>query len=293
MKARALLLTIDARDVRNGRLREDVMKQNKAFTLIELLVVISIIALLLSVLVPSLGKAKEAAKTVICKTNIKQWGTCFALYTNEYNDKFTLGFQDPPGWISYFEWIEKMEPYFETEDLFLCPSAKKYDVTDGISSAGVDYKFGKTREGWWYQSATSTSNEPDRVGSYGMNCWINSVAAPPFGTKEMYWQRSTGATKTSLSSVPLFMDSMWLGGYAQDSDSPSSREDWPDEHGQMSRFAIKRHKGGVSAVFLDQSIRNVGLKELWGLKWHTQFDTHNAQTKPEVVWPDWVNSNTR
>ena len=272
------------------------MKQNKAFTLIELLVVISIIALLLSVLVPSLGKAKEAAKSVICKTNIKQWGICFSLYTNEHDDKFTVGFKDPPGWISYFDWIGKMKPYFEAEDLFLCPSAKKHDMADGAAMSGVECKTGKTREAWWYRSTSSTSNEPDCVGSYGMNSWINSLeagASPAYGTPEMHWQKSTNSKNTSLSKVPLFMDCMWLGGYSFDSDRPSTGEDIWDQYGMMSRFMLKRHKGGVSAVFLDQSIRSVGVKELWALKWNTQFDTHNAMTQPDALWPDWVDGNTR
>ena len=86
---------------------------------------------------------------------------------------------------------------------------------------------------------------------------------------------------------------MWLGGYPFDSDRPSTGEDMLDQIGMMSRFMPKRHKGGVSAVFLDQSVRSVGLKELWGLKWNTQFDTHNAMTRPDAPWPDWVDDNTR
>lgn len=55
-------------------------KNFKGFTLIELLVVISIIALLMAIMMPALGKARELAKTVICKTNQKQLIVAANLY---------------------------------------------------------------------------------------------------------------------------------------------------------------------------------------------------------------------
>ena len=66
-------------------------KQNfKAFTLIELLVVVSIIALLVSILMPALARAREQAKQVLCATNLHSVGQAFYIYAAQNNDWIPL-----------------------------------------------------------------------------------------------------------------------------------------------------------------------------------------------------------
>ena len=95
------------------------------FTLIELLVVVSIIALLVSILLPSLNQAKELAKRTICASNLRNLGLGFAMYANDYKGR------TPP-----------------TDDEFFCYDAYRVDgvkKTPGINrwaQHGLLYSLG-------------------------------------------------------------------------------------------------------------------------------------------------------
>jgi len=109
-------------------------KITKGFTLIELLVVIAIIALLLAILMPSLGKAKEKARQVVCKTNLKGIGIAIHLYLNENKNRTPEKHGNRYAWLDPATGLElapddgnaywglAYNDYTKNPKIFSCPS---------------------------------------------------------------------------------------------------------------------------------------------------------------------------
>ncbi len=68
--------------------------RGKAFTLVELLVVVAIIALLVAILLPALGKAREHANKTACLANIRGLAVSTVVYANQYEGRFPMGCAD-------------------------------------------------------------------------------------------------------------------------------------------------------------------------------------------------------
>jgi prepilin-type N-terminal cleavage/methylation domain-containing protein len=117
-------------------------KQLPAFTLVELLVVIAIIALLLSILVPALGKARSSARTVICCTNAKQIGMAIALYGNEYGVyvRDTMPFD-------LKEWGNNLTNAYNNNRWYVTIARLGYLTRDGKSKSNRNFRIDALQNG--------------------------------------------------------------------------------------------------------------------------------------------------
>ncbi|MHC4396967.1 MAG: type II secretion system protein [Planctomycetota bacterium] len=244
------------------------------FTLIELLVVIAIIALLMSILMAALARTRRQTKTAICQSNLKQWGLLFVMYTGDNHGSFMGGYR------ARQSWRDALRKYVKPKGgITCCPEAAKKPVKRKNS--------GSTFEPWGLI--------PDRLGgydygSYGINTWVpnrpnEGIVGRP-GTEPWFWRRDD---IKGAANVPLLLDAVWVCSPPSETDDPPQYQGaiWSPSgggpsHGGMGVFCIDRHSGYINCLFVDYNVRKVGLKELWNLKWHRNYNIH-------ALKPNWPN----
>ena len=113
----------------------------KAFTLIELLVVIAVIALLMAILIPALGRAREQAKKVVCEAHMASLGVALRMYVDDFGKTHKSPNQglwdnawEQPAVVRkyrpdepYAYWGIAYEPYAQNKKIFRCPSTRRVD----------------------------------------------------------------------------------------------------------------------------------------------------------------------
>ncbi len=263
-----------------------ILGKQRAFTLIELLVVIAIIALLMAILLPTLQRVKKQAKTVMCQSNLKQWGAIFAMYTDENNGNFPIRTERSGRWMDAM-----VDYYITTEDIRLCPLVKKLANPNMLS--GIDW-WGGTFLGWgkippWDASGGRTVGF---YGSYGINgyMYVPGESGQTYGKPNGRFWRTPNIR--GAAEIPMFMDCYFWCGWPDDDDTPPLHEDWQNrsDTNAMNRFCINRHDGTINAAFMDYSVQKLGLKQLWTLNWHRGFNRANPWTLTGGVTPeDWAN----
>lgn len=276
-----------------------IMPKKRGFTLVELLVVISIIALLLSLLMPALGKVRNQAKAVVCQSNIKQWGLFFSLYANDNNTYF--GEPWTPSENLTTIWVNSLRPYYKSNNkLRVCPVVSK--IADPKPNSPYPQYIGGKFASWGLLPSVYANMNGD-YGSYGVNYWIfkspSNINHPFYPFRDRFWNSSVFVN--GPAKIPMLLDCVWLEAHpfsenelppATDgaSDGPSGYPLYPST---IADFCIDRHGGAVTAVFMDASARKVGLKELWKLQWYRGYNTNGPYTTSYRAnytppWPVWM-----
>jgi len=256
-----------------------------AFTLIELLVVISIVMLLIALLLPVLGRARRNARAAVCLSRLHQSSLAFKMYTDTNEGRWFTADRDDDGRTGPQNWLGLVASFWaNTPGCMACPMA--IVGWDGHS----DYDAFTAWVGPNQSAAAMVRGEPVRGPvSYAFNNHVSCPgpdAAPD--PRNPYW--GTCDVK-GAARVPVLFDCADESVYAIALAGPRPTEALPMNDPKWL-MCIDRHDGGINMLFMDWSVRKVGLKELWTLKWHRDFDTAGPWTKAGGVepedWPQWM-----
>jgi len=269
----------------------------RAFTLVELLVVIGIIALLISILLPSLQKARQAANAAYCMSNMKQLMLADTLWANDHNGYLVKPyFNDGPqtgdwaspipsgpgsfgepyqGTINWYinsndqnwcaDWYSALNtPYIRNKKVFLCP--------DDLSG----YSYKNTQYGGWPPETDPTFGQVCNFpGSYRC-CYSNQpayaegyrLAKLPLSSQSIVFAEGT----PNLSPSDYYQGLSWWGTY-EDGVGPNT-------YGNVS---YKRHggmtlrTGKANYAFADGHVERLGFNDTWK-------QLGGSTTQPRNMW---------
>jgi prepilin-type N-terminal cleavage/methylation domain-containing protein/prepilin-type processing-associated H-X9-DG protein len=253
-------------------IRRRATGQRRGFTLTELLVVVGLISVLISLLLPALGKARAAANSTACLANMRTMGNAWTNYMIECRGRLPddINFAAPPSELAWTgSCLGILDRYGVRGNAIRCPAA-----SEPIPFLQPNKGFGNVSYAWSGRfmsigSAARLSVNSYREGSYAYNRYLTSSG---LGFNRI--------TKVKLATdVPVFLDAvnfdvMPLNGtiLTPVENPPNLRFDsMPLSAPEHWRFLITRHGRGVNAYMVDGSARRVALEDTYMLKWKSDW----------------------
>jgi prepilin-type N-terminal cleavage/methylation domain-containing protein/prepilin-type processing-associated H-X9-DG protein len=255
--------------------------RNRAFTLIELLVVVAIIALLISILLPSLGKARERAKVVACASNLRQFNIVFATYEQQY-DGIQLPYRTRTGSATQWLWCgsdvigpslgvisdgsgtSNTNATIRIKKMLTCPSVMHQPIDPTVSGSPWD-------GGYTYNQTLGNCNNAPVAGTPWVPTFATSTNFPAPGM--VFVKRST------LPSTLLLLMDVRNITHKDDNGFTNVNDNLLNPNPNNSDNSVAKGKAGVPHV--------------GGKKANMLFmDGQVILGDPQLMWPNTAATNT-
>ncbi|MCC6660700.1 MAG: DUF1559 domain-containing protein [Phycisphaerales bacterium] len=267
-------------------------REPRAFTLIELLVVISIIALLIGILLPSLGRAREAGRQVVCLANQNQIGMALQQYAEMYKEFIPResGFCEPLGTPENRlapTWAFMLRPLLDSR---LPVGNPRTDPSGGIGDQFINFPYyrdpsrPKDRHNIHYVNNGISFRAPGVVNSYAKRPTPMNRYPRPFGT--LYLACFTNdETEVHANNVYYPGATDWRISVFYDMHHIQNvTGSMPGSPQYSQRIAPKRHGTGCNGVFLDGHARILKFDEVTDYNFWDDGD-YRAQDTPWIPPP--------